>query len=88
MDPEKRSPDHISGSDSFFSPASGYPPGAGNSADASAIYKKSFMDTLDNACCRLQEKQAEYSIRRLWQFDAILDGLEAELDAIIQKTVE
>ena len=54
--------------------------------EISADQVKTFMDTLDNTCCRLQEKQILYSIKRLKELDIILCGLESELDTIIQKS--
>ena len=55
---------------------------------SSVIYEKSFLNTLDNACLRLQEKQARYTIKRLDQLDAILDELETELDILVQGSIE
>ena len=52
-----------------------------------AIQKKSFVDfdtLLDNACARLQHKQAQYSIRRLKEMSAILASLEKELDMLMK----
>jgi len=46
--------------------------------------EKSFLDMLDNTCTRLQEKQAEYSIKRLQKLELILFELEKELDAVCE----
>jgi len=53
-----------------------------------AVHEKSFFETLDNTCTRLEEKQALYSIKRLEKLDAILFDLESELDALINKITE
>jgi len=58
-----------------------YVPAGGNAARG-----ESFMETLDNTCDRLQEKQALYLIKKLDKLDALLGGLESELDLLIQKT--
>ena len=50
----------------------------------SPVIEKSFMETLDNACGRLQEKQTEYTLRRLDKLEAVLTQLETELDIIIR----
>jgi len=50
------------------------------------VAEKLFMETLDSACGRLQEKQAEFSIRRIERLDAILNDLETELNIILDKT--
>ena len=42
-----------------------------------------FESLLDDTCTRLQQKQAQYSIRRLQELDVILGDLERELDMII-----
>ena len=59
-----------------------------SSVGIDGIHGKSFLDTLDSTCSRLQAKQAQYSIKRLEQLDAILCGLESELDILIQKTAQ
>jgi anaerobic ribonucleoside-triphosphate reductase len=43
-----------------------------------------FEAVLDSACERLEDKQAEYSIRRLREMDTQLGNLEKELDDLIQ----
>jgi hypothetical protein len=43
-----------------------------------------FEAVLDNACERLEDKQAEYSIRRLREMDTQLGNLEKELDDLVQ----
>ena len=51
-----------------------------------AIEETSFFEfetLLDNTCFRLQNKQAQYTIRRLCELDAVLVNLEKELDVII-----
>ena len=48
------------------------------------VPEKSFLDVLDSACGRLQEKQADYSIKHLQKLDAILCELETELDAVCE----
>ena len=51
-----------------------------------ALHENSFFEfqsVLDDACTRLQYKHAQYSIRRLLEFDAILEDLERELGAIV-----
>ena len=47
--------------------------------------KSSFEALLDNTCDRLEDKHAQYSIRRLDEMDTILGKLEAELDVLIRK---
>jgi hypothetical protein len=42
--------------------------------------KPSFHEMLDSACDRLQDKQIQYSIRRLREMDHWLEELEKELD--------
>jgi len=49
-----------------------------------SVPEQSFQDTLDKACIRLQEKQAEYSIKRLQKLDLILFELEKELDTVCE----
>jgi prefoldin subunit 5 len=44
-----------------------------------------FEAVLDSACERLEDKQAEYSIRRLQEMDAQLENLEKELDDLVQE---
>ena len=51
------------------------------------VPEKSFQETLDNACGRLQEKQAEYSIKKLEKLDEILCKLESELNVLIGMAV-
>ncbi|AEF81615.1 hypothetical protein [Leadbettera azotonutricia] len=43
-----------------------------------------FEAVLDSACERLEDKQAEYAIRRLREMDAQLGILEKELDGLVQ----
>jgi hypothetical protein len=40
----------------------------------------SFIETLDSVFGRLEDKQIQYSIRRLRELDFRLEGLEKELD--------
>jgi hypothetical protein len=40
-------------------------------------------ETLDSVCERLQDKQIQYSIRRLRELDLLLEDLERELDSFI-----
>jgi hypothetical protein len=48
------------------------------------LHDDSFFETLlDDTCSRLHDMQVRYSIRRLGELEAILNGLEAELDALI-----
>jgi hypothetical protein len=42
-----------------------------------------FETLLDKTCFRLQSKQAQYSIRKLIELEAILINLERELDIIV-----
>jgi hypothetical protein len=52
-----------------------------------AIDDNPFLDfgtLLDNACNKLQNKQAQYSIRRLRELDSILANMERDLDKIIR----
>ena len=42
-----------------------------------------FATLLDNACMRLQSKQAQYSIRRLQKLNEILIDVERELDVFV-----
>jgi sugar diacid utilization regulator len=44
----------------------------------------SFEAVLDKACEKLQEKQVQYSIRRLREMDEQLGSLERELNAFIE----
>ncbi|MDR1862842.1 MAG: hypothetical protein LBQ67_02860 [Treponema sp.] len=39
----------------------------------------SFSEVLDSVCERLQDKQIQYSVRRLREMDFRLEGLEKEL---------
>jgi len=50
-----------------------------------AVPEKTFAETLDNACTRLAEKQARYSIKHLDELDAVLCELEADLNALIRE---
>jgi hypothetical protein len=43
-----------------------------------------FEAVLDSVCERLEDKQAEYSIRRLREMDTQLGNLEKELDDLVQ----
>lgn len=53
-----------------------------------AVQEKSFFDSLlDNTCSRLEDKQAQYSLKRLDELDAVLGALETELDLLIRKAV-
>ena len=52
---------------------------------SAAIHEISFYETLDNTCIRLQEKQVQYSIKKLEQMDSVLAGLETELDDLVKK---
>jgi hypothetical protein len=49
-----------------------------------ALYKNAeFEAVLDNVCDRLEDKQVEYSIKRLRELEARLGVLEQELDDFI-----
>jgi hypothetical protein len=41
---------------------------------------RSFYEVLDSACERLEDKQIQYSIRRLHELDVRLEEMEKELD--------
>ena len=45
----------------------------------------SFSAVVDEACDRLQEKQARHSLRRLHKMEENLAGLERELDEFLLK---
>ena len=43
----------------------------------------SFETLLDYTCVRLQDTQTQYSIRRLREFDLILEDMERELGILV-----
>ncbi|MDR2478153.1 MAG: hypothetical protein LBD48_02435 [Treponema sp.] len=45
--------------------------------------KTSFSAVVDNACDRLLDRQAQYSIRRIQEMESRLAGLEQELDELL-----
>jgi len=45
--------------------------------------RASFSEVVDNACDRLMERQAEFSIRRIQQMEEKLNILERELDEFL-----
>jgi hypothetical protein len=48
------------------------------------LYEDSDFETvLENVCGRLEDKQVEFSVRRLRELEARLEVLEQELDAFI-----
>ena len=50
--------------------------------------ESSFESLLDITCIRLQEKQAQYSVRRLGELDLILEDMERELDILVCLTAD
>lgn len=48
-----------------------------------ALQDPSFESLLDRTCSRLQDRQAQYSIKRLQELDRILEEMERELDILI-----
>ena len=48
----------------------------------------SFQAVLDTACDRLRERQVQYSIRRIREMEAELDGLAKTLDEFMTGSAE
>jgi hypothetical protein len=51
--------------------------------DVSQTVPESFESVLDNACSRLMDRKARYSLRRIQELEAILEKTEQELDEIL-----
>ena len=47
-----------------------------------------FSDVVDKACKGLMDRQIKYSIRRIQEMEALLSGLENELDAFLELRME
>ena len=61
-----------------------------NPENVLALQEDPFYDfgtILDNTCTKLQYKQAQHLIHRLQELDAILEGLEKELDMLVPQTL-
>jgi hypothetical protein len=55
------------------------------SGEKSAIISKkdAFSEVVDEACNRLQDRQIQYSLKRLREMEENLNGLERELDEFL-----